>query len=36
MWNSSTDIVENLVMLAHAMGKPVILSFHDFKRTPSR
>ena len=31
---SSTDIVGDLVMAARALRKPVILSFHDFKRTP--
>lgn len=32
---SSTAIAPAVVAAAHALGKPVVLSFHDFARTPS-
>ena len=31
---SSTTIAAGIVSAAHAAGKPVVLSFHDFERTP--
>lgn len=31
---SSKSIAENVVSAAHALGRPVVLSFHDFSKTP--